>query len=329
MKQPLAAGQSKNDREPLVTVVTPSYNQARFLEQTILSVVEQDYPNIEYIVIDGGSTDGSVEIIRNYAGRLTYWESEKDRGQSHAINKGWECATGDIVAYLNSDDLYTPRAIARAVQALQANPSVAMVYSDALLVDECGDFIRNLRGRPFDIRNVITTEGFVPQPTVFIRREALDSVGLLDERLHMSMDYDLWVRLGLRYPAVYLPGEHLAKVREHASAKTTAQVQKFALDRRRVLNKVFASSGLSPSIRNRKGHAYSAVAFYQAAIAAYTGRPRDILQPLLRATVESPVYVLRRPIQTAALVTRALMPWWSGKPSPLVVKAWRIINRTT
>lgn len=329
MKQPLASGQSKNDRAPLVTVVTPSYNQARFLEQTILSVLEQDYPNIEYIVIDGGSTDDSVDIIRKYAGRLAYWESEKDRGQSHAINKGWERATGAIIAYLNSDDLYTLGAIARAVRALQANPLAAMVYSDALLVDEHGDFIRNLRGRPFDIHNVITTEGFVPQPTVFIRREALDRVGLLDERLHMSMDYDLWVRLGLRYPAIYLPDEYLAKMREHASAKTTAHLPKFALDRRSILNKTFARNDVSPSIRRLRGRAYAAVSFYQAASAAYMGRPREILQPLLRASVESPRYVLERPIQSIVLVARGLLPWWTGRPSPLVVKAWRVINRTT
>lgn len=325
----LAIGRGRDDQVPLVTVVTPSYNQTRFLEETILSVLSQEYPRVEYIVIDGGSTDGSADIISKYADRLAYWASERDRGQAHAINKGWARATADIIAYLNSDDLYTPGAISRAVQVLQENPSACMVYSDALLVNEHGDFVRNLRGRPFDIHNVITTEGFVPQPTVFIRRTALDSVGLLDESLHMSMDYDLWVRLGLRYPAIYLPGEHLAKVREHASAKTTAQVQKFALDRRRVLNKMFHQADLPPSICGIRGRAYSAVSYYQASLAAYVGQPREILQPLLRATVESPRYVLERPLQTVGLLARSLIPWWTAKPSPFVVNAWRVINRTT
>src|SRR5579883_1225991 len=161
---------------PLVSIVTPSFNQAQFLEKTVRSVLSQDYPNIEYIIIDGGSTDGSVEIIKKYEDRLAYWVSEPDKGQAHAINKGWQRATGTIVAYLNSDDLYMPGTVTTAVQALQSQPDECMVYSDALMIDEHGRQLRRLIGRPFDIRHVITSEGFVPQPTAFIRRHALDQV---------------------------------------------------------------------------------------------------------------------------------------------------------
>jgi hypothetical protein len=134
---------------------------------------------------------------------------------------------------------------------------------------------------------------------------------------------------GFALPAIYLPGEHLAKVREHASAKTTAQVQKFALDRRRVLNKMFHQADLPPSICGLRVAPILLCPSYQASLAAYVGQPREIVQPLLRATIESPRYVLERPLQTVGLLARSLTPWWTAKPSPFVVKAWRVINRTT
>ncbi|NVO00781.1 MAG: glycosyltransferase, partial [Geobacteraceae bacterium] len=123
---------------PKITIVTPSYNQGRFLEKTILSVLDQGYPNLEYIVIDGGSTDESVEIIKKYADRLTYWVSEPDRGQSHAINKGFERATGEIFGWLNSDDWYHPGALQAVAEAFAANPDVGAVVGAGEMVDEEG-----------------------------------------------------------------------------------------------------------------------------------------------------------------------------------------------
>src|SRR5205807_2525472 len=158
----------------------------------------------------------------------------------HAINKGWQRATGDIVAYLNSDDLYTPGAVTAAVETLLAHRTACMVCSDVLLINEHGDVLHTVTGRPFEIRKVITTEPAVGQPTVFMWRSALDSVGLLDERLHMAMDHDLWIRLGLKYPVIYLRGVCLAKARWHADAKSTAQIDKLPAERRRILNKVYA-----------------------------------------------------------------------------------------
>src|SRR4030067_2556851 len=126
-------------RDPLVSIVTPSYNQAEFLEKTILSVINQDYPRLEYFVMDGGSTDGSLEIIKRFEHRITNWISEPDRGQSDAINKGWSMASGDIFAWLNSDDMYAPGAVQAAVQAFRENPEAGMVYGDAILVDRDGN----------------------------------------------------------------------------------------------------------------------------------------------------------------------------------------------
>lgn len=221
----LAATMSDGSPWPRISVVTPSYNQADFLEETIRSVLLQGYPNLEYLVIDGGSTDHSIEIIRRYEKWLTYWASEPDRGQCHAINKGWARATGDFVAYLNSDDVYFSNAFSRAVAALMAHPQSAMVYSDGLWIDEANKPLWLLPSVPMDIRKLLIGTGFViPQPTTLIRRSVIEELSGLDESLHMAMDLDLWLKIALHYPMTYLPGDPLAGLRWHASQKTQTRV---------------------------------------------------------------------------------------------------------
>lgn len=312
-------------KQPLVSIVTPSYNQVAFLEHTIQSVLDQDYPDIEYIVIDGGSTDGSVDTIKKYEGRLAYWVSEPDRGQSHAINKGWQRATGEIVAYLNSDDLYAPGAITAAVRTLTSNPDACMVYGDVLVVDEHGQFLRPLRGRRFDIRRQLVTEGLVPQPTAFIRRQSLDSVGLLDESLHLVMDYDLWIRLGLQYSIMYVPGSYWAKFREHTSAKSTASMARFPLERQRVLQKVFAKPHLPSVIQELRRDACAGISLERAKLALHAGQPQLILQPLLRGVVESPSFIARAPL-AYYLFLRGMLPWWKGSPSRAAGEMFRLVQ---
>jgi glycosyltransferase involved in cell wall biosynthesis len=155
--------------KPRVSIVTPSYNQARFLEATICSVLEQEYSPIEYIVIDGGSTDGSLEIIRKYASRLAYWISEPDRGQTEAINKGFARANGDIYAWLNSDDTYEPEAVAKAVEFLQIHPDVGMVYGDANFIDEQGNVIGRFPARQTDYPRLRRGYVHIPQQAAFWR----------------------------------------------------------------------------------------------------------------------------------------------------------------
>lgn len=205
--------------EPLVTIVTPSYNQAPFLEATIRSVLEQDYPRIEYVVIDGGSTDGSVETIKKYADRLAYWVSEKDRGQTEAINKGFARATGDILAWINSDDTYEPGAIREAVDWMQAHPDAGLVYGDANFIDDDGNVIGRFPAAQTDYRRLRGGYVHIPQQAAFFRRDLWQKVGPLDPSFFFAMDYDLWVRIAKVAPLLYT--RHVwANFRLHGDSKT-------------------------------------------------------------------------------------------------------------
>ncbi|MGE5224775.1 MAG: glycosyltransferase family 2 protein [Omnitrophica WOR_2 bacterium] len=190
---------------PRVSIVTPSYNQARFLEATIGSVLGQDYPEIEYIIVDGASKDESVEVIRRYQDRLAWWVSEKDKGQTDAINKGFSRATGEVLAWLNSDDTYFPGAVAEAVAYLQAHPEVGMVYGDANLIDEAGAVIGRFASRQTDYHRLLQGSVHIPQATTFFRAGLYRQVGLLDPSLFFAFDYDLWVRLAKVSEIRYLP----------------------------------------------------------------------------------------------------------------------------
>ncbi len=230
-----------NIRWPRISIVTPSYNQGRFLEETIRSVLLQGYPNLEYIIIDGGSTDGSVEIIKKYGHRLTYWVSEADCGQSHAINKGMAIATGDWVAWLNSDDYYLPGCLFKVAKAINLEPNLSWIVGTTLLMSE-GKIIyeyypKYLSGEEKDSRFVMngwtdfvcaqkTGTGF-PQPSSYWRRSAWQKMNGLDETMHMAMDYDFYVRLA--YSGYYprLISDALAVFRFHREQKTQLGVIPF------------------------------------------------------------------------------------------------------
>jgi glycosyltransferase involved in cell wall biosynthesis len=217
--------------QPLVTIVTPSYNTAAFIEQTIVSVAEQDYPAIEHIVVDGGSGDGTLEILRRHP--HLRWLSEPDGGQADAINKGFRLATGQIVAWLNSDDYYLPGAVSQAVEALRAEPLCGMVYSNFVVVEEDGCEEGRYEAPEWDLAREIERGNFVPQQTTFFRREALDAVGLLEERYHFAMDYDLFIRIGKQFP-VRRVDDWWAAFRIHPSSKTIALTKRFWSEEREI-----------------------------------------------------------------------------------------------
>jgi glycosyltransferase involved in cell wall biosynthesis len=205
--------------KPLVSIVTPSYNQARYLEATMRSVLEQDYAAIEYIVIDGGSDDGSREIIERYAGRLAYWVSEPDKGQTDAINKGFAQARGEVLAWLNSDDTYEPGAVAAAVAFLQDHPDVGLVYGDANFIDEHDRVIGRFPAAQTDLQRLRRGYVHIPQQAAFWRAELWRQVGPLDPSFYFAMDYDLWVRLAEVGKVHYHP-HTWANFRLHSDAKT-------------------------------------------------------------------------------------------------------------
>ncbi|MGV8049431.1 MAG: glycosyltransferase family 2 protein [Anaerolineaceae bacterium] len=206
---------------PTVSIITPSFNQAAFLEETIRSVLEQDYPNIEYVIMDGGSKDGSLEIIQKHAGRLAAWESKPDRGQTDAINQGFGKASGEIFAWLNSDDILLPGAVSAAVKALQANPQAGMVYGNALLINAEGKKIGDFPAAQTDLRKLRQGYVHIPQQASFFRADLWRQVGPLDPSFYFAMDYDLWVRLAAKAPLLYVP-ELWAAFRLHGDAKSIA-----------------------------------------------------------------------------------------------------------
>lgn len=203
----------------VVSIITPSYNQAAFLERTIQSVLNQTYPHIEYIIIDGGSQDGSVNIIQKYESRLKHWVSEKDRGQTDAINKGFALASGEILAWINSDDTYEPEAAAWAVEYLNSHPEVGLVYGDASFINEKDEVIGTFPAAQTDYRKLRRGYVHIPQQSAFFRASLWKEIGPLDDSFFFAMDYDLWVRLAKRAGAAYIPG-HWANFRLHGNAKT-------------------------------------------------------------------------------------------------------------
>lgn len=206
--------------KPLVSIITPSYNQGRFIEKTVVSVLNQDYENIEYIIIDGGSTDNTKEIVEKYRDRLTFI-SEKDNGQSDAINKGFKMAKGEIVAWLNSDDVYEPGCISKAVDIFMKDEALGLIYGEGYLINEDGDKLERFGAtQKFDLWTLIHVWDYIMQPATFFKKSYLEQVGYLDVNLHYCMDWDLWIKLATVSKVKYV-NEFFACSREYGDTKTS------------------------------------------------------------------------------------------------------------
>ncbi len=276
----------------LVSIVTPSFNQSAYLEQTIRSVLEQGYSDVEYIVIDGASNDGSVDIVKKYSPRLAYWISEKDSGQADAINKGLRCAKGDIVAWLNSDDYYLPGAIQSAVAAFESSPQAVMVYGNMLAVDQTGQTINQLRYRQLTLEDLLCFQ-IIGQPAVFIRRAAFEKAGGLDLDFHFMLDHQLWIKLAAQGPIVHV-NETWAAARYHPLAKNRAQAPGFAREAFRVLDWAETQSDLAPILQRVQRRARASVQRVNARYLLDDGQTWNALKAWTRALSIHPPTALAR-----------------------------------
>lgn len=277
--------------EPLVSIVTPSYNQAEYLEAALLSVLRQDYPHLEYIVIDGGSTDGSLEILARYGERLAFWTSEPDRGQADAINKGLKMAQGGIVAWLNSDDMYVAGAVRQAVQALIAHPHAGMVYGDGLMIDAYGRLLDKHRYRQNDLMDLLGWQVLL-QPATFMRRAALEQAGYLTEDYHLILDHELWIRIAARNDIVHVPS-FWAFERTHLAAKTVAQAADWVEEAELFLQRAASDPGLAPVLDTRERWISASLDAFAARRYIDAARYREAVGRFVRAFVKSPGIVLR------------------------------------
>jgi glycosyltransferase involved in cell wall biosynthesis len=280
-------------KDPLISIVTPSFNQARFLEHAMDSVVTQDYPHIEYIIIDAQSTDGSIAIIKKHEKSLKYWVSEPDSGQSEAINKGWRRSTGDILAWLNADDSYCPGAVNTVADIFIKNPETILVHGAANTYDQSGKDIL-FTSYPFDMDPydmIASCGGVTTQPSVFIKRSVLDEVGYLNPDLHYIMDWEYWIRIGLHY------GNHrfcktnsiLSNNRDWSGTKTNKGWNEICEENRRVLHDIYERHQDDEKLVGIRSAAYRSSYRKQAELARINGCPAEALHHVFHSLMIEPL----------------------------------------
>lgn len=293
----------QNSQSPLVTVVTPSFNQAAYLEETLRSVLEQDYPAIEYIVMDGGSTDGSTQIIEQYADKLAFWVSAKDEGQADAIEKGFQRASGKYLAWLNSDDRYLPGTITKAVAQLEANPEAVLVYADLRSINAPGEAIHTIRYRPYSLKDLLAME-IIGQPTVVMRADAYRKAGGVASEYNFLMDHQLWLRLMALGPFIYKP-ELWAEARYHAAAKNVALAEGFGREAFKIFHWASAIEPYASVIKAHSKEILGGLYRFDAFYLLEGGKARQALKAYARVFSYQPG-LLRRDFQRIVLAILSL-----------------------
>lgn len=282
----------------LVSIITPAFQSARFIAETIESVQRQDYPRIEHIIMDGGSQDGTLDILKRYPHLV--WVSEPDNGQSQALNKGFKLAKGGIVGWLNADDTYTPSAVSTAVRFLMENPHVHAVYSDQQIIDERGAPIMPSRSKPFNLADLFM-ENYIRQPTVFFRRHVLEELGGVDESLHYSMDREFWLRIGSRYTMHYIPDFIGANFRFHPNTKTFQDTPRFHAEWMRVMEQAVSDASYQtvPLAVKRMAFQQARVRFHVANMqkALRSRDPKLFFSQLILLVAQNWDYILSYPLK--------------------------------
>lgn len=293
------------DAWPRVTVVTPSYNQGRFLEETMRSVLLQNYPNLEYIVIDGGSTDESVEIIKKYGPWLAHWESQRDEGQADAINKGFRLATGEYLAWLNSDDCYEPGFLAGMVRLFRERPAVDLIYRDVNQGASRAAASPRL-GEPIAFAEMLRTLNVpIPQMAAMWRRSLVDRIGLLDPKWRVVLDREFFLRVGLHGTMEYVPGA-AGFFRHHADSKSIAEERHWIREIPVLYAEFFAKPDLPAQIAALRRESMSAAFIFCARIARHHGQHLAAVSLIAKAIAVYPRALVRiarwRPRQLLAEV---------------------------
>ena len=302
---------------PLVSIAIPAYNHARYLDESIRSVLGQDYPRIELIVLDDGSTDNTRHVLAGYGGRL-FWETHQNMGQAATLNKGWKMAKGEILGYLGADDALRPECVRTAVETMAAHPAIVLTYCDFELIDPSSRLVRTVRARDFDYREMVVDLVCTPGPGVFIRRAAFERAGGWDASLRQMPDYEYWLRLGLLGEFKRIP-RTLAAFRVHEGSLTfSVTPERNAEEPVRILNKYFSLEGVPAAIRREQPRAVSNASLFSAQLHLRSGRYRAAFRHVRRAADLFPANLFRlrvlRQIANALFNRMAHRLFWLLQP---------------